>query len=833
MRRTPTPIRRTLMNVLLLTSGAVMLTTCVAFGAYDFLTYRRQTLHNLATLGEAIAANSTAALAFENPDDAREVLAALRADPHIVAATLYTRAGASFASYPADYLESHGGLRSAAALQDGYRFESGYLIGVQPVVQGARRMGTLYLKSDLGALYEWLQSFALIAALVLAISYVVAYLLATHLQRHISRPILTLTDTVSSIAEHRDYTVRAKRPEGHEFGLLTDAFNHMLERVEEARARLQNQLGRLDLLHRITRAIGERQDLPSIFQVVLRNLEDELPVDFGCLCLYDDRADAESLIVAAIGARSLEHALEPVISRQMRLPIDQNGLARCVAGQLVYESDVNTIAFPFPQRFARAGLSSLVLAPLLVEKRVFGILVVARRPVNAFSSTECEFLRHLSEHVALASNQAQLHGDLQRTYDDLRQSQHTASQQERLRALGQMASGIAHDINNAISPITLYTESLLEREPHLSDRTRSYLITIQRAIEDVAETVARMREFYRAREPDMNLGRVALNRMIEQVIDLTRARWSDMPLQKGIVIQLQTQLSAELPDIMGAEVEIRDALTNLVFNAVDAMPEGGSVTLRTGVSLPESQSGEDAIPIVFVEVADTGVGMDEETRRRCLEPFYTTKGERGTGLGLAMVYGMARRHNAQLEIDSTAGKGTTVRLCFAPAHTTAISAQHHPVALHASPGLRLLLVDDDPLLIKSLREVLEGDGHSIVIADGGQNGINTFLTALQGADPFSLVITDLGMPYVDGRKVAAAVKASSPATPVILLTGWGRRLIAENDVPANVDRVLSKPPRLIELRTALAELTGGEAQPTIQGEGRAASGRRPPRMEGS
>ncbi|MDB6156770.1 MAG: Histidine kinase [Gammaproteobacteria bacterium] len=817
MRRTPTPIRRTLMTVLLLTSGAVMLTTCLAFGAYDYLTYRRQTLHNLATLGEAIAANSTAALAFENPDDAREVLAALRADPHVVAATLYTLAGGSFASYPAAGM----GMRSVAPLQDGYRFESGYLIGVQPVVQGARRMGTLYLKSDLRALHDWLRSFSLIAVLVLAISYAVAYLLATRLQRQISQPILTLTDTVSAIAEHRDYTVRARRPDGHEFGLLTDAFNHMLDRVEDARTRLQSQLGRLDLLHRITRAISERQDLPSIFQVVLRNLEDELPIDFGCLCLYDARADAESLVVAAIGARSLEHALEPMMSQQLHVPVDQNGLARCVAGQLVYEPDVNTIAFPFPQRFARAGLNSLVLAPLLVEKRVFGVLVVARRPVNAFSSAECEFVRHLSEHVALASNQAQLHGDLQRAYDDLRQSQHTASQQERLRALGQMASGIAHDINNAISPITLYTESLLEREPNLSDRTRGYLITIQRAIEDVAETVARMREFYRAREPDMSLGRVALNRMIEQVIDLTRARWSDMPLQKGVVIQLQTELSAELPDIMGAEVEIRDALTNLVFNAVDAMPEGGVLTLRTGATLSESQADEDAVPIVYAEVADTGVGMDEETRRRCLEPFYTTKGERGTGLGLAMVYGMVRRHSAQLEIDSVAGKGTTARLCFVPAHTASVAAEHHPVALHTSYRLRLLLVDDDPLLSKSLREVLEGDGHQVMVADGGQNGINTFLAALQGPDPFSLVITDLGMPYVDGRKVAAAVKAGSPRTPVILLTGWGRRLIAENDVPACVDRVLSKPPRLIELRTALVELTGGEPQPAIPGETRA------------
>src|SRR6185369_2921678 len=134
-------------------------------------------------------------------------------------------------------------------------------------------------------------------------------------------------------------------------------------------------------------------------------------------------------------------------------------------------------------------------------------------------------------------------------------------------------------------------------------------------------------------------------------------------------------------------------LTNLIFNAVDAMPDGGTLTVRTRSSAETVQ----------LEVADSGVGMNEETRRRCLEPFYTTKGERGTGLGLAMVYGMVRRHSAQLDIDSVAGQGTTMRLSFVPALTTSLVAEHHPTALHMSHGLRLLLVDDDPLLIKSLR----------------------------------------------------------------------------------------------------------------------------------
>jgi CheY-like chemotaxis protein len=203
--------------------------------------------------------------------------------------------------------------------------------------------------------------------------------------------------------------------------------------------------------------------------------------------------------------------------------------------------------------------------------------------------------------------------------------------------------------------------------------------------------------------------------------------------------------------------------------------------------------------------------MDEDTRRRCLEPFFTTKGERGTGLGLAMVYGMVKRHGGDVEIESEPGQGTTMRLIFpvpgmgAPASTVAF-VPGQPMA-----GLRLLIVDDDPLLIKSLRDTLEGAGHTIVAADGGQAGIETFQAAFASGEPFSAVITDLGMPYVDGRRVAAAVKGASPSTPVILLTGWGQRLVTEGEIPPNVDRVLSKPPKLRELNEALASLTGNRA----------------------
>lgn len=604
----------------------------------------------------------------------------------------------------------------------------------------------------------------------------------------------------------------ARRKDGSEFavdvslsplatpeGTLVISTVRDVSQRKQAERRIRGQLEHLNLLDQITRSTGERQDLRSIFQVVIRSLEDSLPIDFGCVCLYDQAANA--LWVTCVGAKSGALAHELTMDERAPIDVDDNGLSRCVQGRLVYEPDIAQARFPFPERLARGGLGSLVMAPLRSESRVFGVLVAARREAQGFSSVECEFLRQLSEHVALAAHQAQLYGALQQAYDDLRQTQAAMMQEERLRALGQMASGIAHDINNALSPVSLYTESMLETEHNLSDRARGYLQTIQRSVEDVAQTVARMREFYRPREAQLVLTPVQMNSMVQQVIELTRARWSDMPQQRGIMIRALTELAPDLPKIMGVESEIREALTNLVFNAVDAMPEGGALTLRTRVADADSERAA-----VVVEVADSGIGMDEDTRRRCLEPFFTTKGERGTGLGLAMVFGMVQRHSAEIEIESAPGAGTTVRLVFAVATAFPAEPGQPGEALKAPSRLRLLLIDDDPILLKSLRDALEADAHVIVTANGGEEGISVFRTSLDRGEPFAAVITDLGMPYVDGRQVAAAVKETSRATPVIMLTGWGQRLVAEGDIPPHVDRVLAKPPKLRDVREALAQL---------------------------
>jgi PAS domain S-box-containing protein len=594
-----------------------------------------------------------------------------------------------------------------------------------------------------------------------------------------------LIDVASVWVLHGDAEKKSRR--------ILESNTDVTER-RRAERKLADQLQRLNLLNLITRSIGERLDLPSISQVVIRTLEDQLPVDFGCLCLY---RPPDGLTVVGIGMKSQQLAIEIGLTEQTHIPIDANGLSRCVRGELVYEPDLRDVQFAFPQRLAAAGLHAMVAAPLLLESKVFGVLIVARRAPDSFSSGECEFLGQLSEHVAVAAHQTQLYSALEVAYEDLRQTQQAVVRQEKLRVLGQMASGIAHDINNALSPAALYVESLIERDPG-ECATKEYLQIIQRAIEGVAQTVARMKEFYSQRDPLLAHVPVSLNRTLEQVIELTKARWISMPQESGRVIKVRMDLAEDLSAIVANESEIRDAITNLILNAADAMPEGGLLTLCTRAV------GTDSVQL---DVTDTGVGMDEATRSRCLELFFTTKGERGTGLGLAMVYGTVERHGGEIQIESSPGAGTNVRLIFPVA--SASQRADGVIALQSLPqrALRILVIDDDPIILKSLADMFEQDGHFVEVADGGQRGIDAFRGAEARREPFAVVITDLGMPYVDGKAVAQAIKAVCSQTPVVLLTGWGHRILAENGTPPNVDRVLGKPPKLAILRSVLAELT--------------------------
>ena len=253
--------------------------------------------------------------------------------------------------------------------------------------------------------------------------------------------------------------------------------------------------------------------------------------------------------------------------------------------------------------------------------------------------------------------------------------------------------------------------------------------------------------------------------------------------------------------------ELREAVTNLVLNAIDAMPRGGAIKIVTRVTESTGAGLEPAGNChVVLEVRDTGKGMDNFVKEHCLEPFFSTKGPRGSGLGLAMVYGMIRRHQGSIDVESEPGRGTTVRLVFNPVG----SPVRFPVAPAVTadlPPLRILCIDDDQRIGAMLREVLASQHHLVEIADGGAKGVEAFRNAQRRGQPFQVVITDLGMPNVDGRQIVRTVKAESPGTPVIMLTGWAAMMDQEGELPKDVDAVISKPPSISRLHEALAHVT--------------------------
>jgi signal transduction histidine kinase len=404
-------------------------------------------------------------------------------------------------------------------------------------------------------------------------------------------------------------------------------------------------------------------------------------------------------------------------------------------------------------------------------------------------------------------DQVRLTEGVQKAYDELRRTQQIVVQQERLRALGQMASGVAHDVNNALSPVVAYSELLLSTLPDLPETSRQYLETIHKSGEDIAQIVARMREFYRRRSDTEPLLRVNISQVIEEVIDLTRPRWRDVSQRQGISIQIHRELDPKPLLLLSDPSELREALINLVFNAVDALPQGGKITFLTRCI---NRAPEGAPPQwqLQVEVRDNGIGMDEKIRQRCLEPFFSTKAQRGgTGLGLSMVYGMMERHEGTIEIDSAPGHGTCVRLTFPIRDKSSQIAPSTAPRAEQNRSLYILCIDDEPQIRQLLNDCLTKFNHQVTVASTGKSGLELFRAAMLRNHPYEVVVTDLGMPEVDGHQVARTIKAESPSTPVIMMTGWGTMMKEDGETSPEVDAVVGKPPRIQELNDLLIRVT--------------------------
>jgi signal transduction histidine kinase len=380
--------------------------------------------------------------------------------------------------------------------------------------------------------------------------------------------------------------------------------------------------------------------------------------------------------------------------------------------------------------------------------------------------------------------------DLENTLEELKQTQHQVIQQERMRALGTMASGIAHDLNNGLSLILGYGDMLLADKEAVPAGTEveSYLKEMVLAARDNAELVKRLREFYRpadAREPRQA---VNVNELIDQALSLTAPRWQSQADDKGASIKIKKDLD-DVPNIAGSPAELREVLTNLIFNAVDAMPRGGRLCFRTRCR------GKT----VRLQVSDTGTGMTEEVRRNCLEPFFTTKGEKGSGLGLAMSYGIIRRHGGRIAIQSVLNKGTVFTIHL-PVPKGEIRAPEEEFE-RTVPALRVLVVDDHPGIREIVSAYLAEDRHTVETAADANEALEKFRRS-----HFDLVITDRAMPEINGDHLAASIKELRPQEPIIMLTGFADLINANGGPSRHVDLVMSKPARLDDLRRAILEV---------------------------
>ena len=424
----------------------------------------------------------------------------------------------------------------------------------------------------------------------------------------------------------------------------------------------------------------------------------------------------------------------------------------------------------------RLYTEEMIITPVVTENGVITHYIAIKQDITR---------RKQAEHALEASNR-----QLVAAAAELGVAQQQIVQQASLRALGQMASGMAHDFNNSLSPIVGFSELLLKHPESLADHEKvtQFLRHINTAGHDAADVVRRLREFGRQRVAGEISEAIDLPGLVRQIIDMTQPRWRTQVQSAGLTIQIATDLG-KVPVIAGEEFSIREVLTNLIFNAVDALPTGGTITLGTAVD------GE----FVRLWVSDTGTGMTEEVRQRCFEPFFTTKQDKGTGLGLSMVHGIVQRHGGTVEVESKLGQGTTVTIRL-PLKLSKLGAAGISESVRGK-RLRVLVVDNEPMLREIVDALLTDDGHSVVTAESGGAALHRIQTV-----PFDLVITDKAMPRMNGEQLAVAIHAVVPDLPVILMSGFGDLMKVAGEMPPHISAILSKPITEESLRAALAKV---------------------------
>ncbi|WP_129633506.1 GAF domain-containing protein [Candidatus Oscillochloris fontis] len=414
---------------------------------------------------------------------------------------------------------------------------------------------------------------------------------------------------------------------------------------------------------------------------------------------------------------------------------------------------------------------------------ILGIIDIESHITGSFNQHDAYLVEILAGQVAVTL--ANIH-----RYEELRRTQEQLLHSERLRALGELASGLAHDFNNLLTSILGHAQLLLDGAR--DERIIEGLRIIEHAARDGSITVRRLQNFSHTQRsmPDEE---VVLDTVVIESLAMTRPRWRDAMQSNGIRLRVIQQLG-DLPPMVGDGPALREMVMNLILNALDAMPQGGDLFLRT------EQIQADP-PIALLEVSDTGTGMTPEVRQRAFDPFFSTKGAHGTGMGLAMVYGIVQRHQGTIQIESEVGKGTTflIRLPM-----RRLSVQQRPVVVPSLlpskvQPITILVVEDDPAVRRVIAQILRRVGHTVVEVETGSQALDLLHT-----QKFDLLCSDLGMPEMSGWDLVVRARALQPQLITIMITGWGEQISADVARQRGVDALVAKPVDAGRLRQLVA-----------------------------
>jgi len=758
--------------IIVLTSGVTLFLTCAGFVMYDRLMVRESMVQKMHTLATVLGNNSTGALDFNDTRVASEILSALQAEPHIVAACIYNKNGTLFATYPDQILRSYFPPLDPASF--GHHFDKTRLTLTQPIMQQQESMGAIYLESNLTELSQRASQFGTMAVLVFLITLIASLVMSFWFKRLISLPILHLVRAIQTVSEKKTYSVRVPKENEDELGTLTDNFNEMLAQLEirdQALLHAHDELEQrvVKRTRELRAEVAERMRAEKIMQ---GNSEQLQKVNACLLSLGDTHADNINLLISLAG--NLLNASTAIYSRlqgnmlcvtdHWQLPLGYKLRDKAeghICQDVIRQNSDKVILIPNLPDTAYAasdpnvlgyGLKTYMGHVVRSEGQVLGALCVVYQTDTRPSENEQRILGIIASAIG--------------NEDRRKQSEEQFRQAQKMEAIGQLAGGVAHDFNNILAS-TMLQLNLLEEEPGLTPAIQAALKELEHDAERAADLTRQLlmfsqRQTVKMISMDLNKVQADLHKMLSRIL--------------GEQIELVFQPFPHPLWIEADAGKIQQVVMNLCVNARDAMPDGGTLTIAIHpvdlVDIPASGNPESR-PGRFIRlsVTDSGCGMDEHVMKHIFEPFFTTKElGRGTGLGLSTVYGIVRQHHGWIEVTSEPGKGTEFRIFFpALSQTPEVSGEPHAPVVHHGNGT-ILLTEDDPIVRKFAAQSLRHLGYHVFECANSTEALTLWSEHGQEID---LLFSDMIMPGgMNGLDLAEALKQKSPGLKIIISSGY-------------------------------------------------------------